>query len=165
MGIPSGADERIATRGGLLPWLKIPIGGVPVLPPEAGAAWVLPAVGMVLGAVTVCFLVERSAQIIDRMLARQADSSAMMTTQARVLDLLNTHREQEKAAGKEIPLTSTELEVLKRLQGLQDDYGKRTAAGGPFPELFPSSGQVTGLGSGVILAVAAVVALVLLRKG
>jgi len=152
--------ERILTRNGD-PVQALPA-DVPV-PKEAGAAWVLPAIGMVLGAVTVVFLIERSAQIIDRSLARQADAAAMVRTQAGVLSVLNDHREAEKTAGKELPLTPAELEILKRLQGMQDDFSKRNSAGGPFPELFPSGGQVTGLGVGVILAVAAVVALVLLK--
>lgn len=164
------ADEllptRIGTIGGQLfvqnleSWK-----GGGVVPSEAGAAWVLPAIGMVLGAATVCFMVDRGALIVDRILARHSDAAALIATQAKVMSVLNEHREAEKAAGKELPLSSSESDVLKLLQGLQDGFSKRNGAAGPFPSAIPSGSDVASTMTwGVIVAGAAFVALMLLRK-
>lgn len=159
LGASGASQTRLLTIGGSVP-TPIPDSMLPK-PTEAGAFPVLEVVAIVVGAATICFLAERTAQIVDRALARSADSAAMVATQGQLADVLQKHRQAEKDAGKELPLSTAEADVLKRLQTLQDDYSKRNATNGPFPELFPSSGGVTGMG---IIAIIVIGAVVLLRK-
>lgn len=135
-----------------------------VMKGEAGAAWLLPALGMVLGAVTVCFIVQRGSEIIDRQLARMADAQGMMSTQAKVLDVLAAHKAAERTAGKEIPLTDAELKVIAALETIQAKFGERNKPGGAFPTFVPSGSETMETVKTVGLGILGVVVLLFLAS-
>jgi hypothetical protein len=154
---------QIFTNGGLPP-IAIPA-AAPV--DVSGGGWVLPGIGIVVGALAVCFIIDKSFALWDAEMRRQADSAALVQTQAAVIQVLRIHADAEKAAGGERPLSQAELDVLNRLAAQQVEYQKKTAAGPPYPTTFPTGSELTDTvksTTNIGLIIVAVIAAVLLLK-
>ena len=79
--------------------------------------------------------------MVDRKLTRDDLTARMMATQTRAVAMVDDHAERERAAGKPIPWTPQELQVLDGLLGVQRQIAARTEE--PLPSPFKGSVERT----------------------
>jgi hypothetical protein len=88
---------------------------------ETGALPALAIVAIVaVSAVAVAYVAHEAAVVIDRNLARNADTARLVQADAAAQELVEAHVAREDAAGTTLPLdeaTKTRLGALERLQG------------------------------------------------
>jgi hypothetical protein len=149
--------EAVATVGGLAP-VPIPRPGVET------AGWVIPAVAIVVGSAVVVFLIQKSAEVVDRQNARDEDTKRLLEYHGRVLDVLERHRTDEKEKGREVPFSDAEVATVNALQNVQTEYAKASGLP-PLSSPIPS-GTSIGLGLGLGgLAIVGVLVYFLFAKG
>lgn len=132
--IIDAAPDRVTTSDGVTPAI--------VGAPEAGA-WVQLALGglaIVAAAAVWIVIAQKTADVVDRELAREEKTSRMFAINAKVLDILQQHRADEKAAGKNLPLSDVEKATMKSLQQLTLDA--LNAHEPPLPSVLPSGEDV-----------------------
>lgn len=107
---------------------------------------------VVLG--VVCWAIYRSTWVVDEQLKRRGNARRLAEAQARMLEILDQHRQAERVAGKSLPLSPAELRGLDALEATQRAFSEpdRAAPG------FPDPGAPAGFGFGLIVAVAAAAA-------
>lgn len=127
--------------------------------PRPDAGWLIAVVAIVAGAAAVTaiyiYASQKAAEVVDRKLARDADSQRLVETHARMLELLDGHTKDERTQGKILPFTPAEQTVLGILTQAQTDIIKKSET--PIPDPFggkpgPGAGFVSGLLVAVIVA-------------
>ena len=131
---------------------------------ETGA---LPAVVIVL-LVTACALAAAyvgslAAEAVNAVNFNDEVTKRMLSTQARAIEILSTHVERERIAGRQFPLDDAELSVLRSLEDTQRALA--TAQSRPLPSPFDGATQFVRTASLSMMPLAAMglVALILLE--
>jgi len=152
------AWQQVITSGGqpALPELG-EAGAVPLLAVVAGGAVV--AVGAVAWTIGMCYVAQKTAEVIDNELVRRDSARKMIATQGAVLQMVENHTAAELAAGKPLPLSVAESDVLDALLATQEKLALER--GRPIPSPFPTGADVAKGGSSILgwLAAAAAVGL------
>lgn len=130
-------------------------------PPALLAAVIIVAIAGCSAA--VCYVGQVSSEVADRKLTQDALTARMVATQARAVAVVDSHSERERVAGRTIPWSPQELQVLDGLLDTQKQIAARTAS--PLPNPFVGAVEKAGeasksaaeaaAGLGVVAAVAA----------
>jgi len=118
----------VLTEGGALSVIGDEAGFLPQL--LLGAVVVV-AIAAFAGA--LCYAAQAGAEVIDRKLTEDALTQRLLGTQAQALALLQDHTERERAAGRAIPWTPQEQQVLDGLLGVQRQIAAREHVPLPSP--------------------------------
>jgi hypothetical protein len=106
----------------------------------------LAIVGIVLiGAAAVAWVAGQVMPVIDRQLSRSNDAQRLVSMATAAQAVLDGHRQAELAAGKPLPYTAQEDNVLAALLGIQTTIAAKQER--PLPD--PWGGLGSGLGSSV----------------
>jgi len=84
---------------------------------------IIEVVAIVLGAIVVVtvlyFVISHSAEVVDNQLARGAEEEELVRLHSEADKVVSDHLAREKLAGKPIPWSQAELDVLDRLERLE----------------------------------------------
>jgi hypothetical protein len=101
---------------------------------------VVAVAGIAAAAVAVIYCAQMAATVIDRKLTEEARTQRLLATQTQAIALVNQHAERERAAGRVIPWSPQEQQVLDTLNGVQRDIARQTHE--PLPNPFPGAGTL-----------------------
>ncbi len=137
-------------------------------PVLVGVVIVAAAIGLTLAA---CYAAQCAAEVIDRKLARDADTARMLQLQAGAIQIVTAHKAREIKEQRDIPYDAGELRVIDGVYATQREIARRD--GTPLPNPFAGAVKgvervadkaATGIGFGVVAA-AAVGAVLFLGRG
>lgn len=86
-----------------IPWPAVALAGIAVIGWVAAAAYVA----------------EDAAQVVDRQLARREATRRMLVHHADVVRRLDAHEDAERAAGRQLPMSTATIAAIEQLQGAQ----------------------------------------------
>ncbi len=140
-------------------------GGQPALPElgEAGnplafiAGGAVVIVGAAVWTVAMCYVAQKTAEVIDNELVRRDSARKMLATQGAVLQMVENHTAAELAAGRPLGLSVAESDVLDALLATHEKLALEH--GRPIPSPFPTGADVAKSGTSIVGWLAAAAAL------
>lgn len=134
-GVPSDLQTHVRTFGGAAPAFG------PA--PDVANPWLVGAAiiaGSAAWTIACCYIGQKTAEVVDRDLARDADLAKMVQTHGAVLQIVEAHTAAEVAIGKPIALNAAEELALAELLKTQAVIAKKTNT--PLPTSMPTGGDV-----------------------